>query len=74
MAFDFTETFEADTQEGQGPQKKIHKGCHWTILVNTKQYYAKLDNIRIFLTILVNIITFLRIILQLRKERAENAT
>ena len=47
---------------------------YWTILVNTKQYYAKLDNIRIFLTILDNIISFLRILLQLRKDRAEIAT
>ena len=33
-----------------------------------------LDNIRKFLTILDNIITILRILLQLRKERAEIAT
>ena len=54
-----------------GHGQNFHKGCHWTILVNTKQYYAMLDNIRKFLTILDNIITFLRILLQLRKERAE---
>ena len=58
-------------RKDMGHGKKIHKGCHWTILVNTKQYYAMLDNIRIFLTILDNIITFLRISLQLRKERAK---
>ena len=61
-------------RKDMGHGKEIHKGCHWTILVNTKQYYAMLDNIRIFLTILDNIISFLRILLQLRKDRAEIAT
>ena len=39
---DFTK-FGIDTQGGLRPQKKF---LDWTILVNTKQYYAMLDNIR----------------------------
>ena len=72
--YDFTKTFVTDKKEGHRPRTKLHKGCHLTILVNTKQSYAMLDNIRKFLTILDNIIIFSRILLQLRKERAEIAT
>ena len=46
MMCDFAEKFGIDTQEGIRPQKKIPQGGHWTILDNTEQYYAMLDNIR----------------------------
>ena len=72
MAYDFTETFEQTCRKDIGYGQHFHKGCHWTILVNSKQYHAMNDIIRKFLTILNNIITFLRISLQLRKERAES--
>ena len=46
---------------------KFPQGVHWTKSVNTEQYFAMLDNIRKFLTKLENILTFLRLLLQLRK-------
>ena len=61
MMCDVAEKFGIDTQEGIRPQKKIPQGGHWTILDNTEQYHAMLDNIRKCLTILDNILTFLRI-------------
>ena len=56
MMCDFAEKFVKDTQ---------------TILVNSKRYYLMLENIKKFLTILDNILTSLRLSLQLRIERAE---
>ena len=61
MMCDFAEEFGIDTQEGIRPHKNSHKGGQWTILVNIEQYYAMLDNIRKRLTILDNVLTFLRI-------------
>ena len=47
------------------------QGDHLTILVNFKRYYLMLENIRKVLTISDNILTFLRLSLQLRIESAE---
>ena len=59
MTCDFAKKLGIDIQGGLRPQKKFLQGGHWTILVNTKQYYAMFDNIRKCLTIFDNIITFL---------------
>ena len=74
MTCDFAKKLGIDIQGGLRPQKKFLQGGHWTILVNTKQYYAMIDSIRKVLPIWDNWLTFLRILLQLRKDRAEKAT
>ena len=64
MAFDFTETFEADTQEGHGPRKKNSQGVsvdnigqYQTILCSIGQYQDILNNIGQYHNIFKNIIT-----------------
>ena len=74
MAYDFTETFVTDTQEGHRPRTKFPQGVpldnigqYQTILCNAWQHQEILNNIGQYHNILKNIITT-------QKERAEIAT
>ena len=64
MAFDFTNKFVTDMQEGHRPRKKITRGVpldnigqYQTILCNAGQYQDILNNIGQYQNIFKNIIT-----------------